>query len=78
MQTCQANENTCIVSWQKTRFCQCVCSLWQVLNRTEFTSVVPGEQLVEMAEVNPGGKIPQPLVKRSLQLLCQDVLPAFR
>jgi alkanesulfonate monooxygenase SsuD/methylene tetrahydromethanopterin reductase-like flavin-dependent oxidoreductase (luciferase family) len=31
-----------------------------------------------LAEVNPGGKIPQPLVKRSLQLLCQDVLPAFR
>ena len=31
-----------------------------------------------LAELNSGGKIPQPLVKRSLQLLCEEVTPAFR
>jgi hypothetical protein len=31
-----------------------------------------------LAEINSGGKIPQPLVRRSLRLLCQEVMPAFR
>jgi alkanesulfonate monooxygenase SsuD/methylene tetrahydromethanopterin reductase-like flavin-dependent oxidoreductase (luciferase family) len=31
-----------------------------------------------LAEINSGGKIPRPLVKRSLRLLCQEVMPAFR
>jgi alkanesulfonate monooxygenase SsuD/methylene tetrahydromethanopterin reductase-like flavin-dependent oxidoreductase (luciferase family) len=31
-----------------------------------------------LAEVNSGGKIPRPLVRRSLRLLCEEVMPAFR
>lgn len=31
-----------------------------------------------LAELNSGGEIPRPLVLRSLRLLCQDVMPAFR
>ena len=27
---------------------------------------------------NSGGQIPRPLVKRSLRLLCEEVMPAFR
>jgi hypothetical protein len=31
-----------------------------------------------LAELNSGGKIPQPLVMRSLRLFCEQVMPAFR
>jgi alkanesulfonate monooxygenase SsuD/methylene tetrahydromethanopterin reductase-like flavin-dependent oxidoreductase (luciferase family) len=31
-----------------------------------------------LAEINSGGNIPQPLVKASLQRLCDEVMPAFR
>jgi alkanesulfonate monooxygenase SsuD/methylene tetrahydromethanopterin reductase-like flavin-dependent oxidoreductase (luciferase family) len=31
-----------------------------------------------LAELNSGGQIPQPLVMRSLRLLCEEVMPAFR
>lgn len=31
-----------------------------------------------LAEVNSGGRIPRPLVRRSLRLLCEEVMPAFR
>ena len=31
-----------------------------------------------LAEINSGGNIPQPLVQRSLRLLCNEVMPAFR
>ena len=30
-----------------------------------------------LAEINSGGNIPRPLVKRSLRLLCEEVMPAF-
>lgn len=31
-----------------------------------------------LAELNSGGTIPRPLVRRSLHLLCKEVMPAFR
>ena len=31
-----------------------------------------------LAEINSGGQIPAAGVKRSLQLLCEEVMPAFR
>jgi alkanesulfonate monooxygenase SsuD/methylene tetrahydromethanopterin reductase-like flavin-dependent oxidoreductase (luciferase family) len=31
-----------------------------------------------LAEVNSGGRIPRPLVRRSLRLLCEEVMPACR
>ena len=31
-----------------------------------------------LAEINSGGEIPQPLVRRSLCLLCDEVMPAFQ